>query len=153
TDRSTVFEGERPGGPFMGAPGLARRLWEGVWPRHSLGRIVIKFYPPGAQASITAAPALDALSRHEWHWLFLQHLAQSLAALEEPEAVRLLVAARALAEDFVSSSSWPQLIRQAVPDAAAVAAEIVPDQPGGTALAVEVVRRRREMLTVRLEWS
>jgi hypothetical protein len=136
----------------MGAPGLARRLWEGVWHRHSLGRIVIKFYPPGAQASITAAPALDALSRHEWHWLFLQHLAESLSAIEEQEAVRLLVAVRALAEDFVSSSYWPRVIGEKLPDAVAGAAEIVPERPGGVALAIKILRRRSEMPTVRLEW-
>jgi hypothetical protein len=137
----------------MGAPGLARRLWEGVWHRHSLGRMVIKFYPPGAQASITAAPPLDALSRHEWHWVFLQHLAESLCAIEEQEAVRLLVAARALAEDFVSSSYWPRAIGEKFPNAVAGAAEIVPEHPGGVALAIEVFRHRNEMPTVRLEWS
>jgi hypothetical protein len=137
----------------MGAPGLARRLWEGVWHRHSLGRMVIKFYPPEAQASITAAPPLDALSRHEWHWLFLQHLAESLGAIEEQEAVRLLVAVRALAEDFVSSSYWPRVIGEKLPNAVAGAAEIVPERPGGAALVIEVFRRRSEMPTVRLEWS
>jgi len=107
----------------MGAPGLARRLWDGVARRQSLGRIVIKFYAPGGQASIAPEASLDALSRSDWHWLFLQHLAESLAALEEPEAVRLLVAARALAEDFVSSSSWPQMIGEEIPDAVAGAAD------------------------------
>src|ERR1700736_3070247 len=136
----------------MGAPRLARRLGEGVWHRHSLGRIVIKFYPPGAQASITAAPPLDALSRHEWHWLFLQHLAESLGAIEEQEAVRLLVAARALAEDFVSSSYWPRVIGEKIPNAVAGAAEIVSERPGGVALVIEVIRLRNGMPTLRLDW-
>ena len=138
---------------MIGAPGLAKRLWDGVLHRHNLGQIVIKFYPPGVQASITPTPALDALSRHDWHWLFLQHLAESLGAIEEPEAVRLLVAARALAEDFVSSSYWPQVIGEEIPHTVAGAPEIIPEQPGGTALVSEIVRRHREMPTVRLRWS
>ncbi len=138
---------------MIGAPGLAKRLWDGVLHRQSLGRIVTKFYPPGIAASITSAPALDALSRHDWHWLFLQHLAESLGAIEEQEAVRLLVAARALAEDFVSSSYWPQVIGEKLPHTVAGAPEIIPERPGGTALTSEIVRRGREMPTVRLRWS
>ena len=135
----------------MGAPGLAKRLWDGVLHRQSLGRIVIKFYPPGGQASISLAPSLAALSRLDWHWLYLQHLAESLSIIEEQEAARLLVAARALGEDFVSSSYWPHVIGEKIPTPIAGAAEIIPEQPGGTALAVEVVRRGREMPSVRLE--
>jgi hypothetical protein len=138
---------------MIGAPGLAKRLWDGVLHRQSLGRIVIKFYPPGVAASLTSAPALDGLSRHDWHWLFLQHLAESLRVIEEQEAVRLLVAARALAEDFVSSSYWPQVIGETLPHTVAGAPEIIPEQPGGTALTSEIVRRGREMPAVRLWWS
>ncbi|HET9001823.1 MAG TPA: hypothetical protein VFP86_19425 [bacterium] len=138
---------------MIGAPGLAKRLWDGVLHRQSLGRIVIKFYPPGVQASLTSAPALDGLSRHDWHWLFLQHLAESLRVIEEQESVRLLVAVRALAEDFVSSSYWPQVIGETLPHTVAGAPEIIPEQPGGTALTSEIVRRGREMPAVRLWWS
>jgi hypothetical protein len=138
---------------MIGAPGLAKRLWDGILHRRSLGRIVIKFYPPGVQASITSAPALDSLSRQDWHWLFLQHLAESLGAIEEPDAVRLLVAARALAEDFVSSSYWPQVIGEKIPHTVAGAPEIIPERPGGTTLVSEIVRRSREMPAVRLRWS
>lgn len=124
----------------MGARGLAKRLWDRMLRPKTLGRIVITFYPPGRQASITLSPSLDTLSRHDWHRVYLQHLAESLGALEEQEAVRLLVAARALAEDFVSSSYWPQMTGETIPDALAGAAEVVPEQPGGTALVAEVCR-------------
>lgn len=138
---------------MIGAPGLAKRLWDGVLHRRSLGRIVITFYPPEGHASISAAPSLDVLSRHDWHWLFLQHLAESLGTLDEQEAVRLLVAARALAEDYVSSSYWPQVIGEKIPHVVAGAAEIIPERPGGIALVIEVVRRGRELPAVRLVGS
>ncbi len=138
----------------MGAPGLARRLWDGVLGRHTLGRIDVRFYPPGSQASISVSPSLHTLSRHDWHWLYLQHLAEALGTIgEEQEAVRLLVAARALAEDFVSSSYWPHVIGEKILDAIAGAAEIIPERPGGAPLTVEVVRRGTDAPTVRLGWS
>ncbi len=138
----------------MGVPGLAKRLLYGVLHRQTLGRIDVRFYPPSSQASITVSPSLDTLSRRDWHWLYLQHLAEALGTIgEEPEAVRLLVAARALAEDFVSSSYWPHMIGEKIPDAIAGAAQIIPERPGGTALTVEVVRRGGAAPAVRLRWS
>ncbi len=138
----------------MGAPRLARRLWEGLWNRQSLGHIVIKFYPQGGEASITVSPALAALSRRYWHWLYLQHLAESLAAIgETQERMRLLVAARAMAEDFVSRSYWPQVIGERISDAGAGAADIVLEQAGGVALTAQVVQRGDGMPKIRLTWS
>lgn len=131
-------------------PRLGKRLWDGVLGRQGLGQIVIKFYPPGGQASIRVSSSLGALSRHDWHWLYLHHLAESLGAIEEQEAVRLLVAARTLAEDFVSSSYWPQVIGEKIASPNAGAAEIIPEQPGGTTLVMEVVRRIHGMPAIRL---
>jgi hypothetical protein len=137
----------------MGARGLAKQLWDRILRPKTLGRIVITFYPPSRQASITLSPSLDTLSRHDWHRVYLQHLAESLAALEEQEAVRLLVAARALAEDFVSSSYWPQVTGENIPDALAGATEVVPERPGGTALVAEVVCLGGTIPRVRLAGS
>src|SRR5689334_21415263 len=74
-----VIQATRSGGAGMGVPWLARRLWRGFWDRQSLGRIVIKFYPERNEASVTVSPSLAAVSRRYWHWLYLQHLAESLA--------------------------------------------------------------------------
>lgn len=138
----------------MGAVGLARRLWEGLWNRQSLGRIVIKFYPQGSEASITVSPTLAALSRRYWHWLYLQHLAESLAAIgETQERVRLLVAARAMAEDFVTRSYWPHVIGEGISDASAGAAGIVLERSGGVALTAQAIQRDDGMPTIRLTWS
>jgi hypothetical protein len=138
----------------MGGPRLVRQLWKGLWNRQSLGRIVITFYPQGGEASITVSPILAALSRRYWHWLYLQHLAESLAAIgETQERLRLLVAARAMAEDFVSRSYWPHVIGESISDAGAGAAEIVPERAGGVALATQVVQRGDGMPAMRLAWS
>jgi hypothetical protein len=117
---------------------------------------VIKFYPQGGEASIAVSPTLAAVSRRYWHWLYLQHLAESLAAIGEThERLRLLVAARAMAEDFVSRSYWPHVIgeRIADADAGAGAAVIVPERAGGVALATQVVQRGDGMPAMRLAWS
>ncbi len=140
----------------MGVPRLARRLWKGFWIRQNLGRIAIKFYPPGGEASITVAPTLTALSRRYWHWLYLQHLAESLAVIDDtPEGLRLLVAARAMAEDFVSRSYWPHVIGENISDsgAGAGAAVIVPERAGGVAIATQVVQRGDGTPAMRLVWS
>jgi cell division septation protein DedD len=134
----------------MGAPELVKRLWEGLWNRQGLGRIVIKFYPRGSGASITVSPTLAALSRRYWHWLYLEHLAESLAAIGETvERVRLLMAARAMAEDLASRS----VIGEKISDAGDGAADIVPEQAGGVALTAQVVQRDDGMPTIHLTWS
>lgn len=138
----------------MGVVGLVRQLWEGLWNHQSLGRIVIKFYPHGSEASITVSPMLAALSRRCWHWLYLQHLAESLAAIgETQERVRLLVAARAMAEDFVTRSHWPHVIGEGISDASAGAAGIVLERSGGVALTAQAIQRDDGMPTMRLTWS
>ena len=133
---------------------LARRLWRGLWSRQSLGSIVIKFYPQSAEASITVAPRLAGLSRRYWHWLYLQHLAESLAVIgETQERLRLLVATRAMAEDFVSRSSWPHVMGESISNAGAGAADIVPERAGGVGVTAHVVQRGGGIPAMRLAWS
>ena len=138
----------------MSAPGLVRRLWHGVRHRHGLGRIVIKFYPHGREASITVSPEIAAMSRRYWHWLYLQDLVECLAAIPEAqERVRLLAAARAMAEDFVSRSYWPNVIGEVILEAGAGAADLVPERDGGVVVEVQVIRRGDGMPAVRLACS
>ena len=116
--------------------------------------MVIKFYAEGGEASITVSPNLAAVSRRYWHWVYLQHLAESLAVIgDTPERMRLLVAARAMAEDFVSRSYWPQVIGESISGAGAGAAVIVPERAGGVALATEVLQRGDGTPSIRLVWS
>jgi hypothetical protein len=138
----------------MGRSRFALRLWGGVRQRRSLGRLRIKFYPPAAHASLVMSPALAALRRGEWQWLYLQHLAECLGTIaDEHEAARLLVAARTLAEDFIATPERAPAGGDEVPVSIAGVAELVPEQAGGTTVSINVVRHGREMPGVQLEWS
>jgi hypothetical protein len=138
----------------MGAARFVRRVLVGARNRRSLGRVQITFYPPASHASLVVSPALNTLRWGEWQWLYLQHLAECLATIaNEREARRLLVAARTLAEDFVSTAEWPRPFNERVAGSIAGVADIVPKQPGGTTLAINVARQGREMPRVQLEWT
>jgi SPOR domain len=130
-------------------PGAARQLWNQMLRGQGMGRIVVRVYHPAGPASIALSPALDALTRQEWHWLYLQHLAESLGSLPEAEARRLLDAALALAEELVSAAYWTQVVGQRILAAPAGVVDLVPERLGGTALVIDVFRplRARAHLT------
>jgi hypothetical protein len=137
----------------VGVPGFLRRVFGRYAHRQGIGHIVITLHHPGGTASITVSPSVHAFPRPDWHWLYLQHLAETLCAIaDEGEALRLVVAARTLAQDVLDSSRWKMMSGQAIPGAMAGVPKIVPEQPGGEALTVEVVRRHGEMPTLRLRW-